>query len=76
MVQVGVRDALELVGERARLFRREVQSKGFYGDEPVLRGFVGPENGTKGACADLMQNSEGSERRWRCEPGEIALTQR
>jgi len=76
MVEACVGNPLQVVGERARLFRRQVEPECLDGDEPVVRGFIGPKNRTENAGADLMQNPEWSERRWRRRPGEIALSQR
>ena len=62
--EAGVRGLRQLVGERAGLLGRDVESKDLDGDEPIAGGLVGSENGSKRADTDLMQHPEGA-KRWR-----------
>ena len=52
------------------------QAKKFVGDEPFLLGFERTKHRSQRAAADLMQDAEGAEGRWRGKPGGVVVWQR
>jgi hypothetical protein len=63
MKQPGIRGAGQLIRERLRLLRCNVEAKRFDGDQAISGRLVRPENRTKRANTDLMQHPERAERR-------------
>src|SRR5690349_14804357 len=57
----------QLVGERLRLFRSDVEPEDLDRDEPVTRGLVCAEDRTKRANTNLVQDPKRSKRRRWCE---------
>jgi hypothetical protein len=76
VVEASLDDPPQLICKRTRLFGCQVEPEQLYGDETVLRGLVGAEDGPENTCADLMQNPEWPERTWRRKRGRIAFGQR
>jgi hypothetical protein len=60
MEETGFGGARELVGERLRLLRRDVEAERLDRDQPIALRLVGAENRPQRAYADLMQHPEGS----------------
>jgi hypothetical protein len=65
----------QFVSEGVCLFRRDVETEDFYGDQPVTYGLVGSKDRPERANADLMQHPEGAERGRRCERRRIVSGQ-
>jgi hypothetical protein len=63
MKEAGFSRPRQFVGERLRLFRRDVQTEDLDRDQPISRRLVGTEDRPECADTDLMQDSEGSKRR-------------
>ena len=63
MEEPGLGGARQLVGQRLRLFGRDVEAEHLDRDQPVARRLVGAEDGTERANANLMQHPEGAELR-------------
>ena len=61
MEQAGLGRARQLVSERLRLLRRDVEAERFHGDQPIALRLVGAENRPQRTYANLMQHPEGSE---------------
>ena len=67
MKEVGFRGERELIRQRLRLLRRDVETKHLDRDQAVARRLVRAEHRAQRAHADLVQDPEGSERRRRSE---------
>ena len=56
-----VDEPLKLIGQRPRLFGRQIEAERLDRGEPVARRLVGTKDGTKNTDANLMQDAERSE---------------
>ena len=62
MKEAGIGRAPQLVGERSRLLRRNVEPEHLDRDQSIARRLIGPKNRTKRPNTDLVQDPKRSER--------------
>jgi len=67
------RETPEGLGKPSGDFRHNVEAEGLDGDQPFTLGFIGTENRSQSAAADLMQDAKCAEGGGRGEPGGVVV---
>ena len=61
MRQIRRDQSLQLLHQLMRALGRKIEAEQFDGDETILLGLIGAEDGTESTCADLVKHAEWAE---------------